>query len=352
MKHPILNGAGFKFYLLTWAFVMIAQGSVLFLYYGFSIEIVVGDSLIYNLLFAAIAPGFWYIVKFATLSKDYLALAGTHIVAAILSVLLWSSLADYSLQLIFPNRLTYLQFQEDSYIWRLIIGVMYYSISVLIFYLIKYYQDMQKRANRELELQSLLKDSELRMLKSQINPHFIFNSLNSISALTIAKPETAREMVIKLSDFLRYSLGKDSIEMNPLSQEIQNVSLYLDIEKVRFGNKLKFEKEVSDKCLKVKVPNLILQPIFENAIKYGVYDSIDQITIRMTCEPIQDLLHISINNNFDKESVPTKGEGIGLENVRKRLTLVFKRSDLLEVEKTDDRFNVTIKIPLTNSQSE
>ncbi|MCP4457992.1 MAG: hypothetical protein GY816_08210, partial [Cytophagales bacterium] len=195
MKHPILSGSGLKIYTLVWVAAILTQGSILFFYYGFPAKIIVGDSLIYNLLFAAITPGFWYIVRFASLSKDDLALAGTHVVAAFLSILMWSSLSGYVLQLLFSDQPDYLQFQEDSYIWRLIVGVMYYSISVLIYYLIKYYQDMQKRANRELELQNMLKDSELRMLKSQINPHFIFNSLNSISALTVSKPDTAREMV-------------------------------------------------------------------------------------------------------------------------------------------------------------
>ncbi|MEM7299273.1 MAG: histidine kinase, partial [Bacteroidota bacterium] len=177
------------------------------------------------------------------------------------------------------------------------------------------------------------------------NPHFIFNSLNSISALTTTIPEDAREMVIKLSDFLRYSLGKENSELNPLKQEIQNVSIYLDIEKVRFGEKLKFEKIVKEDCLNVKVPNLILQPLIENAIKYGVYDSIEAVTIRLNCEKKEDLLFIRIHNNFDKESVASKGEGIGLNNVRKRLQLVFGRADLLEINKGKDQFEVTLKIP-------
>ncbi len=352
MKHPILSGNGYKLYSLILLVVTLIQAAILYFYYGLTIEISISDSFVYNTFYGVLAPGLWYIVTFASLSKDDLALAGTHIGAAIITVLLWSSLADFLLSQIFSWNNIYREFLDESYIWRLIIGVLYYSITVLIFYLIKYYQDMQERLNRELELQNLLKDSELRMLKSQINPHFIFNSLNSISALTISKSESAREMVIKLSDFLRYSLGKDSVEMNPLEEEIKNVSLYLDIEKVRFGNKLKFEKEVSDSCLKVEVPNLILQPLFENAIKYGVYESIEQVTIRLKCETIDDLLHILITNNFDSEAMPLKGEGIGLDNVRKRLSLVFGRNDLLKVDQSGDEFSVTMKIPLKKETDE
>lgn len=346
MRHPILSGSGYKPYTIVWVFVMLIHGTVLHFYYGYPFPIAAADSLTYNLTFGAIAPGFWYIVSFANLNKDELSLAGTHIVAAAMSVLLWATISNRVLQFLFLDETSYLQFLSDSYIWRLIIGVMYYSITILVFYLIKYYQDMQSRMNRELELQNLLKDSELRMLKSQINPHFIFNSLNSVSALTISKPENAREMVIKLSDFLRYSLGKDSIEMNSLKQEVENVSLYLDIEKVRFGSKLQFEKTIAESCLDVKVPNLILQPLFENAIKYGMYDSLEGVKIQLKCEPKGEELQLYIINSFDQDAVATKGSGIGLENVRKRLSLVYGMSDLLQVRQSENEFTVLMKIPI------
>ncbi len=349
MKHPILSGSGYKLYILIWLVVMIAHGVVLYSFYDFSLLISVADSIVYNSIFGVIAPGLWFIVTFGSLNKDELSLIGTHAGAAFLTILVWLSLSNYLLQFFFNSEPSYLEFSTGANVWRAIIGTLFYSISVLIFYLIKYYQDMQKRLNRELELQNLLKDSELRMLKSQINPHFIFNSLNSVSALTLAKPESAREMVIKLSDFLRYSLGKDNSELNSLEQEIKNASLYLDIEKVRFGDKLLFKKEISDECGNVKVPNLILQPLFENAIKYGVYDSVEPVTIHVKCQLIGEMIHLNVNNNFDPSSVTSKGEGIGLANVRKRLSLVYGRNDLLEIKKGSSDFAVTLKIPTNPS---
>lgn len=345
MKHPILSGSGYKLYALVWLVVMAAHGSVLYFYYDFSIAIAITDSLVYNLIFGVIVPGLWFIVTFGSLNRDELSLIGTHVGAAFLTIILWLALSSFILKSIFTSEFEYLQFLNDSRVWRVIVGILFYSISVLIFYLIKYYQDMQKRLNRELELQNLLKDSELQMLKSQINPHFIFNSLNSVSALTTSQPEDAREMVIKLSDFLRYSLGKNNSELNSLEQEIKNASLYLDIEKVRFGDKLNFEKDIDSKFNKINVPNLILQPILENAIKYGVYDSIEPVTIMMKCEDEGSLLKLRISNNFDPTSITKKGEGIGLENVRKRLALVYGRNDLLEIDSTENIFAVTIKIP-------
>lgn len=352
MKHPILSGSGYKLYAIIWLVVIAAHSSVLYFYYDFSLTVAIADSVVYNGIFGVIAPGFWFIVTFGSLNKDEISLLGTHVGAAFLTILVWLSLSNFILRSIFYAEQAYLTFLASSFVWRIIIGILFYSISVLIFYLIKYYQDMQTRLNRELELQNLLKDSELRMLKSQINPHFIFNSLNSVSALTVSKPENAREMVIKLSDFLRYSLGKGSNELNTLDQEINNASLYLEIEKVRFGDKLIFEKEISDQCLSVQVPNLILQPLFENAIKYGVYDSIEPVTIKLKCELKGELVQIHISNNFDPTSATAKGAGIGLSNVRKRLALVYGRNDLVEIDQSEQDFAITLKIPTTPTSDE
>ena len=352
MKHPILSGSGYKLYGLIWLIIISVHGSVLYFYYDFELAIAISDSLIYNLIFSIITPGFWFIVIFGNLNKDEISLITTHISAALITTIIWTSGASYLLKAIFLGEREYIDFLANSFVWRIIIGILFYSISVLIFYLIKYYQDMQARLNRELELQNLLKDSELRMLKSQINPHFIFNSLNSVSALTVSKPENAREMVIKLSDFLRYSLGKGNEELNSLDQEINNAILYLEIEKVRFGDRLIFERDISEECLDVKVPNLILQPLFENAIKYGVHDSIEPVTIKIKCELVDTVVQIHVSNNYDATAIPTKGEGIGLENVRKRLMLIYGVNDLVKIKRSKDYFEVTLKIPTIPTSDE
>ena len=349
MRHPILSNSGYKYYIPIWSLIALVHTAVLFNYFEFSIEIALGESLLYNITFASLAPGLWYIVSFAGLNKDELSVIGTHLVAAMILVFAWAGLSGYILGLIFSEEELYLNFLSQSYLWRLIIGTIYYSIVILVYYLIKNYKEARIREHKEVELQSLLKDSELRMLKAQINPHFIFNSLNSISALTISKPEKAREMVIKLSDFLRYSLGKDSIQMNSLDKEVQNLMLYLDMEKVRFGNKLSIEKEISEISLSVLVPNLILQPLVENAIKYGVYESEEKVTIHIKCEVFDEMLHITIENEFDQDAIPSKGEGIGLSNVEKRLALVYNRSDLLKIENRGNVFVVRLKIPLDSN---
>src|SRR5690606_35869240 len=117
----------------------------------------------------------------------------------------------------------------------------------------------------------LLRSAELAKLRQQLQPHFLFNSLNSISALAGSKPEEARKMVHQLSEFLRGTLHKDEQTLVPFSDELRHLQLYLDIEKVRFGNRLKTEIDTHETCLNLKLPSLILQPVVENAIKFGLY---------------------------------------------------------------------------------
>jgi two-component system, LytTR family, sensor kinase len=128
-------------------------------------------------------------------------------------------------------------------------------------------------------LKSLVKEAELHALKSQINPHFLFNSLNSISSLTMTDPLKAQEMVINLSSLMRYSLKHDQVDKVPFSEELKNNQLYLQIEKVRFGNKFNAVFDIDDKCLNANIPNMILQPLYENAIKYGVYEATEPVDI-------------------------------------------------------------------------
>jgi LytS/YehU family sensor histidine kinase len=192
----------------------------------------------------------------------------------------------------------------------------------------------------------LVKEAELKSLKYQINPHFIFNSLNSISSLTLSNPQKAQEMTIKLSSFLRSTLSKNERQKSKLSEEINNAKLYLDIEKVRFDDKFNFIEELEPKCMELEVPSMILQPLFENAIKHGVYESLDKVTIKLKCGHEKDYFKIIVENTFDPESVPRKGEGIGIKNIQNRLKLIYNQDNLVTTEKINNLFRVNIFIPV------
>jgi LytS/YehU family sensor histidine kinase len=183
------------------------------------------------------------------------------------------------------------------------------------------------------------------MLRSQINPHFLFNSLNSISALTISNPEKARDMVIKLSDFMRYALSrKDDLPVS-LKSELDSLRLYLDIEKIRFGNKLIIEEQIDKPCLNAMIPAMALQPLYENAVKHGVYESAETVVIKTIAKLSDGFLKIEISNNYDSDSTPRIGTGTGLSNVSRRLELFYGAKSMMTYTKENGIFTVEIIIP-------
>jgi LytS/YehU family sensor histidine kinase len=199
---------------------------------------------------------------------------------------------------------------------------------------------------RVKETERLMREAELSNLRQQLQPHFLFNSLNSISALTISQPEQARKMIEQLSDFLRGCVKKESDQLIPLRDELHHLQLYLDIEKVRFGHRLA-TKINADKSLQgLKLPALLLQPVLENAIKFGLYDTTGEVVISLDSRLDQNDLLIEIKNPFDPETAPPKsGTGFGLNSVQRRLALLYYRNDLLSTSQVDDVFTTRIRIP-------
>ena len=210
-----------------------------------------------------------------------------------------------------------------------------------------YYMSMQEEGNeRKLNLEKLSKDAELAMLRQQLQPHFLFNTLNSISALVVAKPEEARRMIQQLSDFLRGTVKKNDQQFVDLSSELKQLQLYLDIEKVRFGHRLSIIVEHDESALELILPPLLLQPLVENAIKFGLYDTIETVTIRINAKTENGQLLITIENPFDADTAkPKQGTGFGLSSVQRRLYLLFARNDLLQTQTKENIFVVTVKIP-------
>ncbi len=245
----------------------------------------------------------------------------------------------------FPDDSSYREFLNESLPWRVIMGIFYYLLFIMYYYVMLYYEDLQEKLKVEAQLQTLVNEAELSALRSQINPHFLFNSLNSISSLTITNPDKAQEMVIKLSDFLRYTLSHDKNEKASLKEEFNNLRRYLDIEKIRFGHRLNFVTKVPDNCVDFMIPNMILQPLIENAIKHGVYDSTEEVLVELSCSNDDEYVYIEIANEYDPDSIKKKGQGIGLKNIRKRLQIIYQRQDLFEVKAEKMVFRATLKIP-------
>ena len=207
-------------------------------------------------------------------------------------------------------------------------------------------KDQQATDDLKREAERLAKDAELFKLRQQLQPHFLFNSLNSISALAGSQPEKARHMIEQLSDFLRGTLKKEEKQLVPLLEEIKYLELYLDIEKVRFGHRLQTAISIPEETETRMIPSLILQPVVENAIKFGLYDTMDEVLITINATTSNKGLEIMVTNPFDPltaQSVP--GTGFGLSSIKRRLYLLFGRNDLVEIRKEATIFSTTLIIP-------
>jgi two-component system LytT family sensor kinase len=349
MNHPVFqNLRSIVFYFGLWILIAGIHFSVLFFQYSFPAGISLSDSLLYNALFCMLGLPVWYIVRYNLPDKKALGtMLLNQVTMLVLVLVIWMGAGYSLLVLINAENSRYIRFLSDTIPYRLISGLFFYLMTVFGYYLLIYNRNLQEKIVAEARLNELLKEAELSALRSQINPHFLFNSLNSISALTMTDPENAREMIIKLADFLRYSVSSGNTVFTGLGNEISNIRRYLDIEQTRFGDKLKYEFDIPPQCLDNQVPAMILQPLFENAIKHGVYESIGEVMIHTVCHPRDGYLDLVITNDFDPEAPPRKGTGTGLKNIRSRLRLLYRSDDLLKTSIDGHRFTVNISIPCT-----
>ncbi len=206
--------------------------------------------------------------------------------------------------------------------------------------------EQKEQEERKKDAEKLAREAELFKLRQQLQPHFLFNSLNSINALIGSRPQEARKMVQQLSDFLRGTIKKDETQWVTLKEELQYLQLYLDIEKVRFGNRLATDIAIDEITHSLKLPALLLQPIVENAIKFGLYDTIGETVIEISAVKEENHLVIRVKNPFDPEtSSPKQGTGFGLNSVQRRLYLLFARNDLVTTEATGNIFITIVRIP-------
>ncbi|MFZ6010406.1 MAG: sensor histidine kinase [Bacteroidota bacterium] len=245
-----------------------------------------------------------------------------------------------------PDQSLYMDFLEDSLVVRALFASLMMAFIIAFTWLWSYVREQQETDNRKADTEKLAREAELSKLRQQLQPHFLFNSLNSISALAGTRPDEARKMIQQLSDFLRGTLKKDEQQLVSLSEELEHLQLYLDIEKVRFGHRLKTVTQKDEASLNMQLPSLLLQPVVENAIKFGLYDTVGEITISISARAEDHQLVVAVENLFDPStSQPRQGTGFGLNSVQRRLYLLYARQDLLSTEQLDNTFITRIKIP-------
>jgi hypothetical protein len=282
--------------------------------------------------FVCLTP--WYLCRaFPLGTAGITRLLLNHLGAAILACALWIGLA----------RLLALALELGPEVapaipQLVVLGLLLYLLSVALHYAL-----LAVEASREAALQT--RDAELRALKSQINPHFLFNCLNSISALTSTDSARARDMCVLLSDFLRKTLGLGERESISWREELELARTYLEVEQVRFGTRLRVEMQVEDACADCQVPPLVLQPLIENAIKHGIATMVEGGTVRLEGRVEDGNLAVRVENSFDPEAPSPRRHGLGLRNVRNRLETRFGNAARLHVAAENSRFSAEMVFP-------
>ncbi len=219
----------------------------------------------------------------------------------------------------------------------------------LLFIAIGYAREVREIERAAARFAQAAQDAELRSLRYQVNPHFLFNTLNSLSTLIIkSHNERAETMIQNLSTFYRTSLSNDPLEDVTLAEEVRLQKLYLDIEAVRYPKRLVVNIDIADDLLSIKVPALILQPLIENAIKYGVSRSTRPVTVRINAHKVNQELHISVTDDGEYfPDIQSSGNGIGLANVRDRLDTRYGDAASLRYETlTNDGYTAVITMPI------
>jgi LytS/YehU family sensor histidine kinase len=215
---------------------------------------------------------------------------------------------------------------------------------------IKYYQKLQDQTEQTLKATSAAHQAQLKMLRYQLNPHFLFNTLNAVSTLILdGANETANQAVSRLSDFLRYTLDNDPMSRVTLGSELGAIDLYLEIEKVRFGDRLVIEKKIEDKAKIALVPSLILQPLIENAIKYAITPSEDGGTLKISARVQRNTLVLQISDTgpgLGNGNGGQKSSGVGLKNTRERLQQLYGEDQAFTLAPNDPTgLTITINMP-------
>ena len=225
------------------------------------------------------------------------------------------------------------------------IGVLLFMLALAVHYVLIAFETARAAERRQLELEILARDAELRALRAQIDPHFLYNSLNSISALTASDAAGARRMCLLLGEFLRNTLDVSTRQRIPLSDELALADRFLSIEQVRFGSRLRIERRVDEEAAACLVPPLLLQPLVENAVTHGIARLIEGGVIRLDISRRNGHLAIVLENPCDADAAAVRPGGMGLDNVRSRLDAMFGREARLDTHAGAGQFRVELQLP-------
>ena len=226
-----------------------------------------------------------------------------------------------------------------------VVGALLYLFSVAFHYLLEAVEQTRRVETQEMEVRILAREAELKALKAQLDPHFLFNSLNSISALCGSSPASARTLTTLLAEYLRKSLRLGNVESVTLSEELELAASYLAVERIRFGPRLEFAQEIDENVRGWRVPPLLLQPLVENAIRHGVGELVEGGVVRIAAAREADRVRITVENECDPDRVRRPGSGIGLTNTRRRVEAFYGEPARMNVTEGERQFVVVLSLP-------
>lgn len=305
----------------------------------------------------AIGTGFsaFYLCRAYPLNDRHpMAILGVMAVAAVFAGLLWATFLQFSnsVSLLFDVPCLGLPLSQTVLAAFFCLGVLLYCLAVAVHYLLHEFVRARTAEQRELQAQLMAQQAQLRMLRTQIDPHFLFNSLNSISALTTINPGGAREMTVQLASFFRQSLGLEAHRHIAVAQELQLIRHFLAIEQVRFGERLQVEEEIDTAALDCLLPPMLIQPLVENAVKHGICGLLDGGQISLAVARVGSQLQIMLVNPVAPEQPVVQGNGMGLDNVRQRLASAYGHQASVHWARRAGHFEVSIIMPAQTGQME
>jgi two-component system sensor histidine kinase AlgZ len=349
MQGALSNGRAAALYLLVWLMLGLGLGGVVVMLTGTPWRNALLMTVPVTLVFS-VGAGFssYYLCRANPLGeRKFSAIFLALLAAAVLAGFLWVGLLEMwnSAGLALESTRIGVPLRSQLLALMFALGMLLYGLLVVLNYLVVEFQRARHAEKRELESKLMARDAELRMLRTQIDPHFLFNSLNSISALTSIDAGRARDMTQRLSDFFRQSLGMEAHGKVTLEEECRLIGHFLAIEKVRFGARLGVQQEVSEAAAACLLPPMLLQPLVENAVKHGIGGLPDGGTVSIQARRDGSLLRIIVANDTDPDLPARRGNGIGLANVRARLAAAYAHLASVQCTHTDNIFRVELTLP-------
>jgi hypothetical protein len=329
--HPILSSRGrLALYLLAWSVLAILLALLVLQPERAGIAEALLLTVPPTIAYAFVCLAAWYPVRAMPLERGRTGrLVATHAFAAVALSALWVMVVGMWARSVGAT------LSIDRLAAFFVTGALLYLLSVVFHYLLA-------GLERELEVRMLARDAELKALKAQLDPHFLFNSLNSISSLCGSNPASARTLTTLLAEYLRKSLRIGSAESISLSEELELVSSYLAIERIRFGSRLEVAQDIQEGVRGTRVPPLLLQPLVENAVKHGIAHLVEGGVVQIAAARDGERARITVENPCDPDRPQQRGENIGLANTRRRLEMF---DGWMEIADAPDRFRVTLWIP-------